>query len=145
MSNKVGHKISFNLYGNLDTHQEVMRPFLSRLKASGNMIFILTGALMAPARAYLESLDYEYDVIVSLTNYLALKNFPFEYVNNKCVFPEEIWWGGKAKICEDQGISMHFESNYKYGKYFERLLTRFIFMTQTPLTQIRAMNNDHSK
>lgn len=144
MSNHVGRKISFDLKGTLDRHQDIMMPFLAKLRASGKTIYILTEALTVPARHLLEDLGYvhntHYNIIVSIPVYLKLKEFSSKMDQTTCkqVFTEDVWFGSKALICEDARISAHFETNYRYGKFFAACLTRFIFLTASPLKQIET-------
>ena len=41
---RVGQRLSIDLFGTLDTHQNLMQEFLSKVKASGIRVYIITGA-----------------------------------------------------------------------------------------------------
>ena len=141
---RVGQRLSIDLFGTLDTHQNLMQEFLSKVKASGIRVYILTGAFNSYANQRLQELNFRekihYDLVVSVPSYLINHNVSFVHTAaGKHVCDERAWWPAKAQICKDLKIAVHLDSDYRYRQGFEGTKSRFIYIAETALAGIEEL------
>jgi hypothetical protein len=141
---RVGQRLSIDLFGTLDTHQNLMQEFLSKVKASGIRVYIITGAFNTFANQRLQELNFRekihYDLVISIPSYLINHQISFVHTAaGKHVCDEAIWWKAKSQICKDMKIAVHLDTDYRYRQGFEGTKSRFIYVAETAIAGIEEL------
>ncbi len=97
----------------------------------GHDIYIMTGSSHKDAEKELKQLKInpiKITKIISTTDYLLEKGYPWEYDKyNRPSFADSIWWGAKAEIAQDLKLDLHIDDRLEYQDAFT---TPFLLWTK---------------
>lgn len=115
-------KIGLDIHGVTDTNP-FFKEMAKAMIAAGHKIHIITGASSIKAYRDLSNLDMEHQVhyhcVFSITDYLLEKGVAVTWKDpENPMFPDSEWNKAKAKYCEENDITIHFDDSEIYGLFF---------------------------
>lgn len=115
-------KIGFDIHGVIDHNPEFFSILSNKLIKAGHDVYIITG-LMKTDKVVNILKDFEiiYSHFFSVSDYLISigKNVRFSDPDNPW-FDSDVWIKCKGEFCDKEGIDIHFDDTFEYGKYFKK-------------------------
>ena len=124
--------ISVDFFGNLNKDQDFWQELLKYARIEGIKVHIISGLWPKELDEKLEYQGYikkvHYDHTESILSYLNGKGFDtwFDENHDSWYTHSAEWWRAKAKMCEEIGVRIHFDSDNRFRPEFRKVSTRFI-------------------
>lgn len=140
--------LSIDFYGTLDKDPELWQDFMSLMRLRGINIYVISGPPIKDIEIELERLGFTYEVhydgVYSIVSDLlgCGTHCWLDEDHGSWYSDEGLWWHRKSVICDRLSISIHIDSDHRFGRFFTYIPTRFINVSKTFSNQIRKMVNE---
>lgn len=142
----MGENLSVDFFGTLDTFPELWIRFLKEIRRDGVKVHVISGPWPEETTKRLQEHGYvkdtHYDFVHSIVDLLYQRGDDTFYDQDHDSWyssREFIWWEAKAEICKQNQIKVHFDNDGRFRKYFDKVPTRFIFISQRVKDHIKKM------
>jgi hypothetical protein len=126
-------KIAFDFHGVIEKYPEILKPIMTSLKKDHEII-ILSGPPYIQIIEELEEAGYKfgkhYDTAISVVDWIKKLGFipMHQNKNGSWYCDDEIWWGSKARICREYGISVLVDDKIEYKEHIQDNFPLFIHL-----------------
>lgn len=124
--------ISIDFFGSLSKNTTFWQELLGYAKEEGTKIHIISGLWQADLKIKLDYNGYirevHYDSIHSILSYLHSEGLEtwFDQDHDSWYSGQNEWWTAKARICQEIGCQIHFDSDIRFAAAFAGIPTRFV-------------------
>ena len=127
--------VSVDFFGTLNENADFWQEFLKFIMLEGHKVYVISGPWPKDIEEKLTSGGYKREIhwtgTVSLLHFMHKAGWGCWYDENHDSWysQEAPWWLAKAEICKKLGCRIHFDSDIRFAKSFEKIATRFINTT----------------